>query len=288
MVTGKDIRENLQLLDPHNDFKEASNCHLSLLIQRDSLSYAQYHIPSKTYFGIGEYHAGIWESSRALEIVSTLEKIPALNQVYRSVSLAVSGPVVTFVPKPVFDASKLTEYVEAHAQVSPMYSLRHYPVDSHHSEAIYAIPPRVEEAFEQHFAGLKIMPIQAPFIDYWTRQISPRIGQHIVLRFGVDFMQLYAWKGTELILANTFNITTPEDAVYYLLFTMEQLEFDANLAPVVIQGGLEEDSPIFELIFKYVRNIYMGERPQHENYSFALDDVPSSEHFGLFAQYYCV
>ena len=288
MVTGKDIRENLTLLDPHNDFKEAKNCHLSMLVQKDAFAYAQYHIPSRTYFGIGEFQTGMWDMQRGLEIVGLLENIEALNQPYHSVSLAVSGPVVTLIPKPVFDSTKLEEYTESHAQINPMYSLRHYSIDSHHSEAVYAIPPRIEEAFQQHFSGISIMPIQAPYIDYWTRQISPRIGQHIVLRFGIDFMQLYAWRGTDLILANTFKITAPEDAVYYLLFTMEQLEFDTNLAPVVIQGGLEEDSPIFELIFKYVRNIYMGERPQHENYSFALDNLPNSEYFGLFAQYYCV
>lgn len=288
MVIGKEIIEHLRLEDPANEYKDHRNCHLSILLQQDAMSVAKFHLPTKTHFFLAQYQTSIWSMERKQSIVDCIESVEEFKEDYHSVSLAVGGGQTTLIPDKVFDPAKLADYADMHSQIDGNKQLKHYSVKTHGCQAVFEIPPKVEEAFDSCFRQLKVMPVQVPYIDYWTRQIAPKIGQHIVLRFSPDRMELLAWKGTQLILCNTYSVSTPEDAIYFLLFVMEQLEFDTNLAPVIIQGGLEEDSKTFELIYKYVRNIYMGERPQHENYSFALDNISKSEYFGLFSQHTCV
>ncbi len=288
MVTGNEIRKKLALSDPNNEFNDARQCHLSLVLERNELTAGVYHLPSKTHFALFEFETRLWEVERVRDINAALDEIEFINFDYKSISLAVGGTPVTLIPNELYEEGHLETYHRSHVPILGTDKLVAHPLKTIPARAIFSAPSIAMEAFKKQFPKLKIMPIQAPFIDYWPRQISAQIGQHIVLRFQSNYMELYAWREHELVLTNTYRVSAPEDCVYFLLFTMEQLHFDANLTEVVLQGGLDESSRTFELIFKYVKLVYWGERPQHEKYSFVFDDLQKPEHFGLFAQPECV
>jgi hypothetical protein len=62
-------------------------------------------------------------------------------------------------------------------------------------------------------------------------------------------------KNSNLQFFNIFEYKTKEDFMYYVLFTLEQLELSTEETLVSILGDIEEDSDLYRLIYTYIRNI---------------------------------
>lgn len=59
----------------------------------------------------------------------------------------------------------------------------------------------------------------------------------------------------KLALYNNFSFVTKEDFLYYLLFTLEQLQLDTASVAVKLFGDIEEDDDIYELCYQYIHNV---------------------------------
>ncbi|MGY5847003.1 DUF3822 family protein [Salegentibacter sp. HM20] len=59
----------------------------------------------------------------------------------------------------------------------------------------------------------------------------------------------------DVLLCNSFSYSSPEDFLYYLLFTAEQLGLDPNKFELILLGDIQKDSEIFELCYMYIKNI---------------------------------
>jgi len=62
-------------------------------------------------------------------------------------------------------------------------------------------------------------------------------------------------KNSNLQFFNIFEYKTKEDFMYYVLFTLEQLDLSTEETLVSILGDMEEDSDLFRLMYAYIRNI---------------------------------
>jgi len=62
-------------------------------------------------------------------------------------------------------------------------------------------------------------------------------------------------KNSNLQFFNIFEYKTKEDFMYYVLFTLEQLELSTEETIVTVLGDIEEDSDLFRLMYTYIRNI---------------------------------
>ena len=59
----------------------------------------------------------------------------------------------------------------------------------------------------------------------------------------------------KLLLTNSYPYQTPEDFVYYLLFVLEQTGLNRLEVPVLLDGFIRSDSPLFNLAYKYIRHV---------------------------------
>lgn len=59
----------------------------------------------------------------------------------------------------------------------------------------------------------------------------------------------------KLLFYNSFNITSKEDFIYYLLFTMEQLKLDTESTKLKLFGTIEQGDEVYDLCYKYIKDI---------------------------------
>lgn len=64
-------------------------------------------------------------------------------------------------------------------------------------------------------------------------------------------------KNGALLLSNTFNYDTPEDFIYYLLFTAEQLELDPAQFKLILLGNISEAMEEYKITYTYIKNVEM-------------------------------
>lgn len=70
-----------------------------------------------------------------------------------------------------------------------------------------------------------------------------------------QYFEMFVLKEANLLFNNTFRFKTKEDFLYFLLFSMEQLNLDAETTPVYCLGMITENSQIVELVKRYVRDV---------------------------------
>ncbi|MFP9113407.1 DUF3822 family protein [Flavobacterium sp. RHBU_3] len=61
--------------------------------------------------------------------------------------------------------------------------------------------------------------------------------------------------GQKLLLFNSFEYASAEDFLYYLLFTIEQLELNPETIKVALLGNIDIESPLYTLAYTYMRNV---------------------------------
>ena len=59
----------------------------------------------------------------------------------------------------------------------------------------------------------------------------------------------------KLLFYNQFQYKNKEDFLYYLLFSLEQLQMDLEKIQLKLFGATEEDDPIYELCYQYIKNV---------------------------------
>jgi hypothetical protein len=91
----------------------------------------------------------------------------------------------------------------------------------------------------------------------------------------------------KLIFYNTFSYKSTEDFLYYLLFTMEQLQINPETAPLVFAGSAERSSAIYLATQKYIRNISFAERTGNFTFTDKFEEIPAHFYYILFNQHLC-
>ena len=93
--------------------------------------------------------------------------------------------------------------------------------------------------------------------------------------------------GRQMSYFNTFSFTNPEDVAYYLIFVLEQLNFNPETVPVVLLGAIEMGDGLSELLPRYVRNIETGRRSDAYRYSYMMNQLPPHFCFPLLNLFSC-
>jgi hypothetical protein len=96
-----------------------------------------------------------------------------------------------------------------------------------------------------------------------------------------EHFELVIVKNQELLFFNSFQYTTPEDFIYYLLFTCEQLQLNPETVNVHLLGSCTEDDAIYKMAFKYIRNCSLLE-VKHLTAALDVSETALRNHFMLY------
>ena len=89
------------------------------------------------------------------------------------------------------------------------------------------------------------------------------------------------FNGKKLIFNNTFDFKTSEDLLYYVLFTLEQLQLSRENVKVVLLGLIKNNDLNYKLLYEYIRNITFINRDEKVNIPNELRELEEHEFFGL-------
>ena len=65
----------------------------------------------------------------------------------------------------------------------------------------------------------------------------------------------------KLLLYNSFKYTTKEDFIYYILFTLEQLQLDTETIKLMLFGAVKENDSLFNICYEYIKDISLFTPP---------------------------
>jgi hypothetical protein len=284
-------------LDESFNLQETRNYGLAILFSETSFTYCILDFKRNKYLGVQHLIRTDAKATRFLPnpkhtfdefLRSVINAMPWLKNQYKAVKIGFDGKKSTMIPAQLFDLNEKVNYLKFNFQQNEeeqAFSDHLLPMDSHQ---VFSIPVSVLKPMKDYYPNLKIVHfssvlIESIWINYKNRINTNRVFIHIREKL----FDLMIFDGRQMSYFNTFPFQNPEDVAYYLIFVLEQLNFNPENMPLVLLGNVEKGTGLFELLFKYVRHIEFGRRNDSFKYSYILNQLPPQSYYPLLNFFSC-
>ena len=146
---------------------------------------------------------------------------------------------------------------------------------------VYSIPGHYRKEMDKIFPKAALCHISSVLIGNIWMSVKNMTGRKVFLNMREGQFDLLVFEGKELKYCNAFHFHTPEDIGYYVIFVFEQLNLNPEEISLSLLGNVDKFSPVFDLLFRYIRNIEFLARNERLNYSYLFNDVPGHFYYTL-------
>jgi hypothetical protein len=210
------------------------------------------------------------------------EHIPWLKKPFRNTRVMVVNNRSTLVPAPLFDSNEKEAYLEFVHDPTEWEAVGHDPIPGHDIVNVYSLPDTTLADIKRIFPSAGIMHVATALIESIALNFRNHIaGNTLFLHVRDQEFDIIIFDGRQLVYYNSFRFMDPADLMYYVIFVMEQLSLNPEKTPVILMGEVEKESPVFGLLYKYVRNVDFAARNAAFGYSYVFDGIAGHRFYPL-------
>jgi len=199
------------------------------------------------------------EEKNPMLIKDELEKLFQIHQIahmeFDEVVVVHRNTLFGLVPRSLFDADHLLEYLKFNTKVLATDVLSFDEVENHDLVNVYVPYMNINNYIYELFGEFTYMHNGTVLLQSLMNNQTQNPETICYVHVNKSQLDITVLNQRKLLLYNSFSYTTKEDFVYYLLFVLEQLELDPKKAIVKLFGTIEEDDAIFQLCYTYIQHI---------------------------------
>lgn len=214
-------------------------------------------------------------------VKSVINSEPDLKLPYGKVMIEYLTQNMTLVPDEFFSKEDAEAVFRFNLMEVKDVKVLSSPLVSSEVQFVYSINEELSSFLEETYTKAEIRHAAAPLVN--TLLANEKGEQMLYVYVQPSLMQIILIEKKQLKYCNTFSYKTPEDFIYYLMYAIHQLELDNEKIQLTLLGEVIEDSAIYRQVFKYIRNISFGKRPEWLQLSDEFK-LPQHFYFNLFCE----
>lgn len=209
------------------------------------------------------------EELNIIEVQNQLHKLFKKHKLgqkqFDEVTVVHRNTLFGLVPKALFNPNSLSDYLKFNARVFATDSMAYDEIENQDIVNVYVPYANVNNYVYDVFGEFTFLHNGTVIIQTLLNGYGNHKEAICYAHVSKKQLDICVIAQKKLLLYNSFLYETKEDFAYYLLFVLEQLHVDNNQIPVKLFGAIEEDNPIFELCYSYIKNIvvFTPSSPQH-------------------------
>jgi hypothetical protein len=176
-----------------------------------------------------------------------------LNQLFASVHVIYQNELSNLVPKALFVESQAADYLKFNSKILKSDFISHDVIAINDSVNVYVPYININNFIYETFGEFEYKHASTILIDTILQKETRSDDATLYLNINQQHFELVAIKDKKLMLYNSFEFSTKEDVIYYLLFTIEQLQLNPETIKLKLMGTIEKDDQLYEIIYTYVR-----------------------------------
>ncbi len=194
----------------------------------------------------------------------TVADIPELNnRRFEKVNICFSTPHSVLTPATHFQESAATAMLSSFCLVNGSSVVTSEQVEEKQLYNTYAADRKDHDFLLQQFSHATCSHIYSLGLKQPSAEIDS-----LQLHFSTDEFSLLAFSGEQLLLAQTFEYTSPDDVLYYILKVVNQFGLSQEEVQVTITGLVDRHSALFREMYQYFLHVSFREAqwqtPAHE------------------------
>ncbi|MCK5825073.1 MAG: DUF3822 family protein [Ichthyobacteriaceae bacterium] len=279
------LKPRLNRVDKSLESEHFNNIELSIQLQLNGFSFCIINKDLNKVVAIVDYvFDDVKNSVQLRDVVAEIFKTSdLLNLKFSNVKVSHVNSISTLVPEPLFEPENLKDYLGFTQKLLNNEFLAYDKLDNLDVVNIYSPYDEVNDFLVDLFGEFEYKHNSTILIENLIKRTSISELKCYVNVHEKHF-EIIVIKEKQLLLYNTFEYSSPEDFVYFVLFVAEQLKLNTDYFLLELFGEIEEYTELYQLLYKYVRNVKFGQRSDKYNYSYVIDTVKNHKYFEILNQ----
>lgn len=253
---------------------------LSILILQDGFS----------FLVLNEYQAPLVFEHFKLEATSSVSELfkllrSKINSQFLSyyaikeLEIIYGNPQFCIVPQEYFEESHLPHYLKYSSKLIEGDDFSYDEIKSIHGNTVYIPYININNYLFEEFGSFKFTHIVSGLVEDGSNESSVS-AEYLKIHVSRNQFYLAAFKNQKLQLANAFFFETAEDFAYYVLFSIEELNFNREDLIIDFTGNFynSEDNKAFSILSTYIRNMHFKNKEDLSGFEYKEG---FHEHFNL-------
>lgn len=179
----------------------------------------------------------------------------SLNQAFSKIIVIHDNELMGLVPEALFDNTHLADYLKFNTKILQTDYITHESLEMCPAEMVYVPFVNINNYIFERFGNFEYKHAATIFIDSVLKLKRDNNVVVVYVNVGNTHFEVVVIKNNHILFFNRFDYTSPEDFIYYILFTYEQLELDAEKIPIIFTGQINENDDIYAIVYRYIRHV---------------------------------
>ncbi|WP_343486714.1 DUF3822 family protein [Allomuricauda sp. d1] len=189
------------------------------------------------------------------ELKSLLEDKDVIGRTYTDISVVHKNNLFALVPKDLFDENELPNYLKMNTKLLAHDHIVFDEISTLDIINVYVPLVNVNNYLFSLFGEFEFKHSGTVLIQTLVSQKNTSRDPVCYAYLTERTIEVVILKQKRLLFYNHFQYHTKEDFLYYILFTFEQLELDAETTALKMFGQVEEDDAVFKLCQDYISKV---------------------------------
>lgn len=253
-----------------------TNLELSIQISLSGLSFCILQRDTNTISCLKEI--SFQKKLNPLEVLDHLKQLFNTENItknsYSAITIIHDNELSTLVPKPLFNEDCMADYLKFNSKILVSDFIAYDEVVVNDSVNVYVPYININNFIYDQFGSFTFKHVSTVLIEEILHIEKNTSKPKVYVNISKNHFETVIVDNAKLILYNTFEYNTPEDFIYYILFTTEQLNLNPETFNLVFIGDVSKEDALYTIAYKYIRNVSFGNR----NDAYKYMEAPKYNH----------
>ena len=187
------------------------------------------------------------------ELKSTIESNIELQQSFNSIICIYQNELSCLVPNDLFDEDSKADYLKFNAKILKTDFISFDKLITINSTNVYVPLININNYIFETFGSFDYKHASSIMIEALLQQSSNSLETTLYINVNDTTFEIISIKNKQLLFYNTFEYSSKEDFIYYILFTIEQLKLNTETIKIELTGKIELNDALYTILYKYIR-----------------------------------
>ncbi|MEO0038757.1 MAG: hypothetical protein RIQ59_1968 [Bacteroidota bacterium] len=230
---------------------------LAIQVALDGLSFGVFDTLNSTPLLLK--HVPFTNSQRSAKIEEIMELVyhdnPELKHHYDEIAIIHSNNLSTFVPTALFDEEFIGSYLQYNTKVFETDFFTFDALENYEMNHVYIPYVNMNNFFIDQYGSFDYKHAHTILVSRLLDLSKNKEERKMFVNVSESHFEIIVVQNQKLLLFNSFEYKTPEDFIYYILFTAEQLQLNPENFQLELLGAIQEDNAYYKIAYQYIRNV---------------------------------
>lgn len=192
-------------------------------------------------------------------IQQKFESIPQLQDEFKKVNIIHHNDICNFIPQALYDETNLINYLKFNNKIFESDFIATDEMSAQNIMSVYVPFVNINNFFFDKFGSFEYYHSSTILLKNLLHQATST-STKLFCNVSTNSFELVYLKYGKLNLHNSFDYNSSEDFIYYVLFTIEQLELSTETVDFIFLGDVGLEDAIYSVAYQYIRNVSFGSR----------------------------